>query len=217
MVPEGGPGLKSVHELADGVSRIDRFRTVDELEEASRELAEKHRGFVEWRRIGESWEGRPITALIVGEGERSAFLYGSTHPNEPIGSMAIEHLASRLALSSELRKKIGYRFILAKAIDVDGARLNEGWFRGPFDLTALRGFSQMSILGMTERLLKEAEERTRSQKLRTLHDTVHSTLLQLNNDVMRGSNPRTIPIQSLVRIQLQSAIVCLRHLDSKSP
>ncbi len=458
---ESGPGLKSVHELVDGVPRIDRFRTVEELEEASRELAEKYPDIVEWRRIGESSEGRPITALIVGEGERSAFLYGFTHPNEPIGSMTIEYLASRLAVSSELRKEFGCRFILAKAIDVDGARLNEGWFRGPFDLltysenyyrpppneqaewtfpidyktlhwttpnpetkaiktivdefkpeftyilhnadfcgvyyylshelpsayaelkdipnshglplhrgeppdelyqesldegiyhdygvtdefeflsktlgcdpatridcgtdcyeyirekydgfcltcevphfydekimdtsptrvkrrdllleslkttdgtrdlvkrildeshelldansriyrairyfmdswpddeqiirahsddeaydrpatvaeafdlTVLKEFSQMPILGMTERLLKEAEERTRGQKLKTLHDTVHSSLLQLNNDVARGSNPRAIPIQSLVRIQLQSAIVCLRHLNSK--
>lgn len=458
---EDGLDARSVRELVDGVPRLNCFRTVDELEKASHELAERYPGIVEWRRIGESSEGRPITALIVGEGDRSAFLYGFTHPNEPIGSMTIEYLASRLAVSSELRKKIGYRFILAKAIDVDGARLNEGWFRGPFDLltysenyyrpppneqaewtfpidyktlhwttpnpetnaiktiidefrpeftyilhnadfcgvyyylshelpsayaelknaptseglplhrgeppdemyqqsldeaiyhdygttdeyeflsktldcdpatkihcgtdcyeyirdkydgfcltcelphfydekimntsptrakrrdlllgslkitadthnlvkrvfdeshellnahsriyravryfidswpddertirahsndetfgrlatvaeafdlTVLRKFSQMPILGMTKRLLKEADERTRSQKLGTLLEAVHSRLLQLNNDVMRESNPRAIPIHTLVKIQIQSAIVCMRHLDSK--
>ena len=125
---------KSVRELIDGVPRFTSFKTVIELEEASRELAKKHPGTVEWRRIGESSEGKPITALIIGDNDRSAFLYGFTHPNEPIGSLTIEYLASRLAASTELRKKIGYRFILAKAIDVDGARLNEGWFHGPFDL-----------------------------------------------------------------------------------
>ena len=458
---EDGLDAKSARDLVDGVPRLNRFRTVDELEEASRELAETYPGAVEWRRIGESSEGRPITALIIGEGDRSAFLYGFTHPNEPIGSMTIEYLASRLAVNAELRKKIGYRFILAKAIDVDGARLNEGWFRGPFDLltysenyyrpppneqaewtfpidhktlhwttpnpetkaikkivdefepeftyilhnadfcgvyyylshelpsaytelkniptseglplhrgeppdepymkslddgiyhdygitdeyeflsstlncdpatridcgtdsyeyiremydgfcltcevphfyderimdtsptrskrrylllgslkieadthslvkrcfeesnellntnsriyrairyfvehwpddeqtmrihsedeeferpataaeafdlTVLKRFGQMPTLGMVQRLLKEAEERTRRQKLRTLHETVHSRLIQLNADVMRESNPRAIPIDTLVRIQLQSALICLRHLSSR--
>jgi len=454
---------KVVRELLEGVPRLNRFRTVDELEEASRELAEKYPGIVEWRRIGESSEGRPISALIIGEGDRSAFLYGFTHPNEPIGSMTVEYLASRLAASSDLRKKIGYRFILAKVIDVDGARLNEGWFRGPFDILTysqnyyrpppseqaewtfpidyktlhwttpnpetkaiktivdefkpeftyilhnadfcgvyyylshelpsayaelknipnseglplhrgeppdqlyqksldegiyhdygisdeyeflarildcdpatridcgtdsyeyirekydgfcltcevphfydkrimdttptrtkrrdllseslkteavthklvehalgecesldipsmnprihratryfvdhwaedeqillahsrdeafdrpatvaenfdfkvLKKFSQMPILGMTERLLKEAQERTRIQKLKTLHETIHSYLIQLNGDVMRESSPRAISIDTLVRVQLQSAIVCLRHLSSR--
>jgi hypothetical protein len=461
VVTEDGLDAKSARELMDGVPRLNRFRTVDELEEASRELADKYPGVVEWRRIGESSEGKPITALVIGEGERSAFLYGFTHPNEPIGSATIEYLESRLAASSELRKKIGYRFILAKAIDVDGARLNEGWFCGPFDILTysqnyyrpppneqaewtfpinyktlhwttpnpetraikaivdefkpeftyilhnadfcgvyyylshdlpsayaelknipnseglplhrgeppdqlyqksldegiyhdygisdeyeflakifdcdpakrigcgtdsyeyirekydgfcltcevphfyderimdttptcnkrrdllfeslraeaethelvrhaldecdelsnmnpriyratryfvdhwaedeqimrthsrdeafdrqatvaetfdfkvLKKFSQMPILGMTERLLKEAEERTRSQRLRTLHETVHSRLIQLNGDVIRESKPKAIPIDTLVRIQLQSALVCLRHLSSR--
>jgi len=104
------------------------------LDEASRRLAEKYPDTVELRTIGESSEGREITALVIGEGDKSAFMYGFTHPNEPIGSLTIEYLASRLAASAELGKKLGYKFILAKAIDVDGARLNEGWFRGPFDL-----------------------------------------------------------------------------------
>jgi hypothetical protein len=125
---------KSAHDLVDGVPEFTRFRLVDELEEASKQLAERYPGSVELRTIGESSEGRPINALFIGEGDRFAFLYGFTHPNEPIGSLTIEYLASRLAASSDLRKGLGYKFILAKAIDVDGAKLNEGWFSGPFDL-----------------------------------------------------------------------------------
>lgn len=117
-----------------GVPVYDRFRLISELEEASRSLALKYPDFVEWREVGRSSEGRPITALIIGEGDQSIFLYGFTHPNEPIGSLTIEYLASRLAASADLRKRFGYRFILAKAIDVDGGTLNEGWFQGPFDL-----------------------------------------------------------------------------------
>ena len=125
---------KAVRELIEGIPPFSSFRTVAELDEASRRLAAKYPDTVELRTIGESSEGRGITALVIGEGDRSAFMYGFTHPNEPIGSLTIEYLASRLAASAELREKLGYKFILAKAIDVDGARLNEGWFRGPFDL-----------------------------------------------------------------------------------
>lgn len=125
---------ESIHGLVEGIPPFSSFRTVAELDEASRRLAETHPDIVELRTIGESSEGREITALVIGEGDRSAFLYGFTHPNEPIGSLTIEYLASRLAANAELRKKLGYKFILAKAIDIDGARLNEGWFKGPFDL-----------------------------------------------------------------------------------
>jgi hypothetical protein len=125
---------KSVSELVDAVPQFQHFKLVDELDESSRQLAKKYPSIVELRTIGVSSEGRPITALIIGEGDRSVFLYGFTHPNEPIGSLTVEYLASRLAANAYLRKQFGCRFILAKAIDVDGAKLNEGWFRGPFDL-----------------------------------------------------------------------------------
>jgi hypothetical protein len=83
-----------------------------------------------------------------------------------------------------------------------------------FDLTVLKRFSQMPILGMMERLLKEAEAKRGDQKLSQLHEKVHSHLLRLNAETTRESNPRVIPIQTLVRIQLESAIVCLKHLGS---
>jgi hypothetical protein len=120
--------------LVDEIPVYDRFKEVDELEESSRSLALKYPDCVEWREIGCSSEGRPITSLIIGEGDQTVFMYGFTHPNEPIGSMTLDLLASKLAVSPELRRQFGFRFVLAKAIDVDGAKLNEGWFRGPFDL-----------------------------------------------------------------------------------
>jgi hypothetical protein len=125
---------KHASKLIDGVPAFEQFRLVQELENASVELAQRYPAVVEWREIGRSSESRPITALIIGDGEESVFLYGFTHPNEPIGSLTVEYLASRLAADADLRKKFGYRFILAKAIDVDGAKLNEGWFHGPFNL-----------------------------------------------------------------------------------
>ena len=121
-------------ELVEGVPKFERFKYIDELEEGSRELSKRYPESVEWREIGQSSEGRPITALVIGDGDWSVLMYGFTHPNEPIGSLTVEYLASRLATSADLRKQLGCRFILVKAVDVDGAKLNEGWFRGPFDL-----------------------------------------------------------------------------------
>jgi len=126
--------ITRVGELIDGVPPFERFRHIDELEEESRELAKRYPESVEWREIGKSSEGRPITALLIGDGDWSVLMYGFTHPNEPIGSLTVEYLASRLAASTDLRKRLGCRFILVKAVDVDGAKLNEGWFSGPFNL-----------------------------------------------------------------------------------
>ena len=83
-----------------------------------------------------------------------------------------------------------------------------------FDLTMLKRFSQMPILGMMERLLTEAEAKRGDPKLIQLREKVHSHLLRLNAETTRESNPQVIPIQTLVRIQLESAIVCLKHLES---
>jgi len=84
-----------------------------------------------------------------------------------------------------------------------------------FDLTVLRRFSQMPVLGMMGRLLNEAQTRTGDPRLRPLHDSIRSRLVQLNDLIIRESHPRPIPIEKLVKIQLQSAIVCLKHLDSR--
>jgi hypothetical protein len=454
---------EGTRKLVDEVPNFEHFMLVEELENSSRELAKKYPAAVEWRVIGQSSEDRPITALVVGESDESVLLYGFTHPNEPIGALTVEYLASRLAASPNLRKQLGYRVVLVKAVDVDGAKLNEGWFRGPFDpltysqnyyrpppneqaewtfpidyktlhwntpipetqaikkavdefkpaftyilhnadfcgvyyylshplpsayaelkripiseglplhlgeppdepylqtldegiyhdygvsdeyeflsttlnadpatkinygtdcyeyirnkyhgfsftcelphfydisiedtiqtqskrrdlflgslkiesetqelvrrivdeshefldlnsrifravqyfldrwtdleqtmlafskdsafdrpatvaekfdLTVLRRFSQMPILGMLERLLKEAEARTGHQKLRQLHNETHSRLLHLNDTIMQESRPQPIPPRTLVRIQLQSALTCLKHFDSNRP
>jgi len=83
-----------------------------------------------------------------------------------------------------------------------------------FDLTVLKKFSQMPALGMMARLLKEAERRGHDHKAKSLRGEVISRLERLRNEIERASVPKAVPIRTLVRIQLQSALVCLRHLDS---
>ncbi|UCD45863.1 MAG: hypothetical protein JSV27_05100 [Candidatus Bathyarchaeota archaeon] len=120
-----------LEEILRDVPDFREFMTVDELNTSSRRLADKH-DHVEFFRIGESTEGDPISALKIGEGSRNALLFGFPHPNEPIGSMTLEYLSGRLAEDDALREEMGYTWYIVKCIDPDGARLNEGWFKGEF-------------------------------------------------------------------------------------
>lgn len=118
--------------VLDGVPDYKEFLTVEELDESSRRLASESPD-VEYKRIGESTEGRPISYLKIGEGEKNALLFAFPHPNEPIGSMTLEFLSGYLTENSEVLEDLGYTWYLIKAVDPDGAALNEGWFKGEFD------------------------------------------------------------------------------------
>lgn len=107
------------------------FMTVEELDNSSKKLAEEF-STVKMIKMGESGEGRPISYLKIGNGSKNALLFAFPHPNEPIGSMTVEFLSRYLAENNDLVKELGYSWYLIKAIDPDGAALNEGWFKGKF-------------------------------------------------------------------------------------
>lgn len=111
------------------------FLTVDELSASTHRLAERHPGVVEVLPAGRSRHGDPIEVLRIGHGPEEALLFAMPHPNEPIGSMTLEYLSWRLAEDEALREALGYTWYLIKCIDPDAARLNEGWFKGPFSVT----------------------------------------------------------------------------------
>ena len=119
-------------EVLDAVPAFKEFMTVEELDNSSKKLAEEF-SRVTLEKIGESGEGRPISCLKIGDGERNALLFAFPHPNEPIGSMTVEFLSKYLAENPDFTEKTGFTWYLIKAIDPDGAALNEGWFKGDFD------------------------------------------------------------------------------------
>ncbi len=127
--------LEKVLELIDEVPDYQVFLTVDELNESSRRLAEQHPQVVEWKEVGKSRTGDPIRVLKIGSGKKNALLFAMPHPNEPIGSMMLEFLSQKLAEDEALRDELGYTWYIIKCIDVDGTRLNEKWFKGPFSVT----------------------------------------------------------------------------------
>lgn len=118
----------------DAVPRYESFFRVDEHRDRDREVAANH-DHVEFTELGESADGETLWAVTIGEGDRSALLFGAPHPNEPIGSMTIDFLIHELARNHELRASLDYEFVCVPIADPDGVRLNEGWFDGPYTLS----------------------------------------------------------------------------------
>ncbi|UCB42437.1 MAG: hypothetical protein JSV77_08230 [Dehalococcoidales bacterium] len=124
--------MKGVLDVIEDVPGYKAFFTVDELKTSSKKLARKYPDRVEVLNIGHSRRGDPIEALKIGSGPKQAVLFAMPHPNEPIGSMTLEYLSSRLVEDDSLLQSLNHTWYLIKCIDPDGARLNEGWFKGPF-------------------------------------------------------------------------------------
>jgi hypothetical protein len=120
--------------ILDDVPDFQAFLTIDELQASAHRLAKEYPHIVELLSIGRSRNGAPIEALKIGDGPRRAVLFAMPHPNEPIGSMMLEYWSQRLARDEHLRESLGYTWYLVKCVDPDGARLNEGWFKGPFSV-----------------------------------------------------------------------------------
>ncbi|MFX1475166.1 MAG: M14 family zinc carboxypeptidase [Promethearchaeota archaeon] len=125
-------GFTVYKEILDQVPAYKEFLTVDELDDSSRHLAAEF-AHVDLLTIGASTAERPILSLKIGEGTRTALLFAFPHPNEPIGSLTVEFLARFLAEHPDITQTLGYTWYLIKAVDPDGAALNEGWFKGKFD------------------------------------------------------------------------------------
>ena len=120
------------NKILNQVPKYKEFMTISELDDSSKKLAKDYSN-VELKVIGKSQAGKVIYCLKIGEGKENALLFAFPHPNEPIGSMSLEFLSHFLAENPEITKETGYTWYLIKAIDIDGAILNEGWFKGEFN------------------------------------------------------------------------------------
>ena len=117
------------------VPDFDRFLTIDELNDDYRQIAAEFPDIARLERVGSSELGEPIEMLSIGSGDRHILLFAFPHPNEPIGAMMVHHLARVLTEDSALRDGLGFTWNIIACVDPDGARLNEGWFAGPFTIS----------------------------------------------------------------------------------
>ncbi len=120
--------------LLDTIPDYQEFLTLEELDESSRKLARDYPEAVQLFEIGTSSQGRPLLCLQIGQGSRNALFFGCPHPNEPIGTMLLEHLSQALAENAGLRQDLDYTFYIVKAWDADGLVRNEGWLKGPYTI-----------------------------------------------------------------------------------
>jgi len=121
-----------VQRAIEEVLSYPSFMTYRELEESTDRLAEEFRGVVRVLDVGRSRCGERVKALVIGRDSRAALLFGAPHPNEPVGTLTLNYLSWRLASDEELRNLFDYTWVIVKVADVDGLKMNEGWFKKPF-------------------------------------------------------------------------------------
>lgn len=124
----------NISKIVENVPNYETFLTVDELDASTRQLASEYPDVVTLFEAGKSRAGHPILGLKIGEGVKNALLFALPHPNEPIGAMTLEYLSRALAEDEEFRKESGYTWYMIKCADPDGTKLNEGWFKGPYNI-----------------------------------------------------------------------------------
>ncbi len=121
--------------LIENIPDYQEFLTVDEMDESSKRLAEEYPDVVSIFEEGRSRKGHPIYCLKIGNGSHNGFMFGCPHPNEPMGAMMLEYFSRAVAEDDALREELDFTWYLIKCIDVDGTKLNENWFKGPFTIT----------------------------------------------------------------------------------
>ena len=119
-------------EIVAGVPDLGRYLTLGELEHSTDLLAAAHPEIEVWS-PGASRAGRPLRCLEIPGGPLQALLVGLPHPEEPVGTLALEYLLPLLA--DGLATELGFNFSVIKAGDPDATLLNEPWFDEPYDLT----------------------------------------------------------------------------------
>ncbi len=116
--------------LVDTLPHFERIFRVEEMGERTQALAKAHPGALEVETVGSSREGRPIDVVRTGSGARTLLLLGFPHPDEGVGSLLIDHLLEQACRRPELLAAFDVRLVAVKCWDIDGAKLNEGWFPG---------------------------------------------------------------------------------------
>ena len=127
--------MRDFSKLIANIPDYKEFLTVDEMDANTLKLAEEYPDKVEVFKAGESRKGHPIYCMKIGQGSKNAFMFGCPHPNEPMGAMMLEYFTRAIVEDDALREDLDYTWYIIKSIDVDGTKLNEKWFKGPFTLS----------------------------------------------------------------------------------
>jgi hypothetical protein len=118
-----------VHTVLDK-DNYTEFLTVNELEDELKKFQRK--GLIKINQIGKSSNRCRILSAKIGNGKKSALVFGFPHPNEPVGSLTCLSLIKTIHGNEYLRNRFTWHII--PCADPDGTKLNEGWFKGKFTI-----------------------------------------------------------------------------------
>lgn len=118
-------------EITEKVPDYTGYLSYEELEENSQQLSRDYPSTVRLLNAGKSEEGRPINALKIGNGRHNILIYGFPNPEEPLGGLVIDYLSEVLASNEKLLREMDCTWHFIKCIDPDGAKLTEGYLKGP--------------------------------------------------------------------------------------
>lgn len=121
-----------IADILQTIPDYQEFLTLNELHQSSLQLIEEFPDIAQLQKIGTSTDGRSIEMLTIGQGSRTALLFGVPHPNEPIGTLSLEFLSRLLCERQDIREQLDTTFLIVKVIDPDGLALNAGWLKGAF-------------------------------------------------------------------------------------
>ncbi|MEU7828651.1 MULTISPECIES: M14 family zinc carboxypeptidase [unclassified Nonomuraea] len=107
--------------------------TIDDMAALLRELCDRFPATCRRRLVGASRRGEPLELVSIGDGPQNALVFGGPHANEPAGFLTVLRLASVLCENAAERRGFTWHFIAC--VDPDGARLNEGWYAGPYTIS----------------------------------------------------------------------------------
>lgn len=111
--------------------RPDRFRTVGEVRPLLREACREGPDWIRVERIGESEEGRPLDAAILGRGDRRVHLVAGTHSDEPVGPETLRTLILGACRESARLEAFfeAFTVLVVPHVNPDGEQENRAWTR----------------------------------------------------------------------------------------
>jgi hypothetical protein len=107
------------------VPEYSRFLRVAEIERLAKKLGQFPS--VEERTIGKTAGNKPLRMYIIGEGEKTAFVIGVPHSDEPLGSLVTTYFLDWMARHQEA-DFFGWRWLIIPVLERRGMQMNEGWF-----------------------------------------------------------------------------------------
>lgn len=116
-----------------------------EVQANAQALSDTFPDTVQYRKIGESAQGRDVGMLRIGDlestGARSLLIKGIVHPNEGISTLTTDFLSKQFAEHPDLLQALGYdRALIIPEADPDGYAL-QGWAGKSFTVESyIKGF-----------------------------------------------------------------------------